>query len=149
MRKTQDAIDFLDQLRKLDLMIQNKLVEKEQWMNIASGVSAQVIGERVQSTPNLHKMETAVCRYVEIENEINRRIDELIDKRMEVLEVIEKLPATEYDLIHKKYVSYIELDEIAMIAGKSYSWATSTHGRALAKVQQILNDRKEQTNGGN
>ena len=147
MRKTQEAIDFLDQLKKLDLMIENKLIEKEQWMHIASGVSAVSIGERVQTTPNLQKMESAVCKAISIENEINACIDRLIDAKMDVIRVIELLPVSEYDLIHKRYVQYIELDEIARLSGRSYSWATSTHGRALAKVQQILNERKVQSNG--
>lgn len=141
------AIDFLEQLQKLDAMINNKLIEKRQWMHIASGVSAVKMGERVQTTPDLHKMESNVCRAISMEAEINECIDRLIDAKMDVMSVIEQLPVVQYNLIHQKYVQYISLGEIADRENRSLSWAKTIHKKSLANVQRILNKRGGDTNG--
>ena len=137
-----DAKQFLRQLKKLDKMIENKLAEKARWKAIATGTTAQMGGEKVQSSGSQQKMADAVCRYVDIEKEIDEQIDILIDTRQDVISVIEKLKTTEYDILHKMYVQYMSLYDVADIYNKSYSWATTVHGRALKNVQAILDQRR-------
>ena len=137
-----DAKQFLRQLKKLDKMIENKLAEKARWKAIATGTTAQMGGEKVQSSGSQQKMADAVCRYVDIEKEIDEQIDILIDTRQDVISVIERLNTTEYDILHKMYVQYLSLYDVADIYNKSYSWATTVHGRALKNVQAILDQRK-------
>lgn len=141
-----EAKQFLNQLKKLDKMIENKLAEKARWKALALGTTAQNGGERVQSSGSQQKMADAVCRYIDIEKEIDEQIDKLVDTRQEVISVIEKLKTTEYDLLHKVYVQYLSLYEVADIYGNTYSWATTVHGRALKNVQAIL-DGRDQDNG--
>ena len=136
------AKDFLKQLKKLDKMIENKQIEKDQWKSIAEGTVSHSEGERVQSSGSQQKMADAVLRYIAIENEIDSFIDILIDKKKDVISVIEQLDATEYDFLHKVYVQYLTLDDVADMYGKSHGWAITIHGRALQKVQKILDDRK-------
>ena len=138
-----DAKKFLNQLKKLDKMIENKLAEKERWKAIATGTTAPVGGDRVQSSGSKQKMEDAVIRYVSIDKEIDEQIDKLVDTRQEVIRVIECLNATEYDVLHKIYVQYFTLYEVADSYGNTYSWATTVHGRALKQVQKILDARKD------
>lgn len=144
MRKKSEAQLFLEQLKKLDKMITNKLIEKEQWKTIAQGTTAPLGGERVQTSGNQQKMESAVCKYIDIEKEIDAAIDKLIDTKKDIISVIEQLPAVEYDFLHKVYVQYIELDEIAILYDKSYSWATTIHGNALKHVKEILDEREKE-----
>lgn len=139
--KTWEARLFLQQLRKLDNMIRNKLIEKEQWKSLALGTTAQ-ISERVQTSGSQQKMADAVNRYVDIEAEIDRCIDKLVDKKQDVIGVIEQLELDEYDLLHQVYVQYLTFDEVADKCDKSYSSITTLHGRALVNVQRILEERK-------
>ena len=150
--KTKEAQAFLKQLKKLDKMIENKMIEKRQWMSIAMGTtsggqSVKINGvlhnmEKVQSSGSQQKMADAVVRYVEIEKEIDRCIDKLVDTKNDVISVIEQLDVIEYDLIHKMYVQYFTLYEIAEQYDKTYSWATTVHGRALKNIQKILEERQ-------
>lgn len=134
---------FLGQLEKLDRMIENKLIEKEQWKSIAAGTTSQIGGERVQSSVSQQKMADAISKYIDIESEIDKCIDNLIDAKKDVISVIEQLNTTEYDLLHKVYVQYIPLFDVPELYGKSYSWATTVHGRALKNVQEILDERDD------
>ena len=129
---------YLMQIQKLDLMIENKMAEKARFQGMARNTSPSYGGERVQTTRNPHRMEDAICDYIDIDREIDRRIDEFVDTKNKIIQIIEKLDASEYDLLHKHYVQYMDLQVIADKKGKSYSWATSLHGLALKHVQVIL-----------
>lgn len=133
------AKEYLQQVSKLDKLINNKLIEIEQWKAIATGTTAHSDGERVQASGSQQKMADAVCKYVAIEEEINKYIDELIEARQEVIRTIEQLPAIEYDLLHKVYIQGEGLGDITEIYDKTYSWVTTTHGNALKHVQNIIN----------
>ena len=137
------AIEFLLQLKKLDKMIENKLIEKESWKAMATGTTAQMGGERVQSSGNQQKMETAVVKFIEIEHEIDDCIDEMIDTKQDVISVLEQLNASEYDLLHKMYVQCFTLQEIADMNDRSISWAKATRRRGIKNVQRILDQREE------
>ena len=134
-----DAKNYLRQVEKLDVRIQNKLIERKQWEDIALGITASVGGERVQSSGSQQKMADAVIKCVDMEDEINALVDNLIDIKKDVIATIEKLDnPTEYDILHKRYIQFIPLQEIADIYGREYTTITTTHGRALKNVQYIL-----------
>lgn len=142
MRKKSEAQIYLEQPEKLDLRIKNKLIEKQQWRDIALGITANMDGERVQSSGAKSKMADAVGKCVDCEAEIGSLIDILIDTKKEVIQTIEHLDSPiEYDVLHRRYIQYQSLQDIADHFGKDYGWATTTHGRALKSVQEIL-DRK-------
>jgi septation ring formation regulator EzrA len=136
------AQDFLRQVRKLDLQITNKLIEKQQWRDIALGITANMDGERVQSSGGKSKMADAVEKLVDAETEIDSLVDKLIDVKKEVIQAIEQLDSpTEYDVLHRRYIQFQGLQDIADHYRKDYGWATTTHGRALKSLQEIL-DKK-------
>ena len=134
-----DAKSYLRQVEKLDARIKNKLIERQQWKDIALGITANIGGERVQSSGGKQKMADAVIRCVDMEAEINSLIDELINTKQDVISTIEKLDSpTEYDVLHKRYIQYLSLQDIADHFHKEYGWATTVHGRALKSVQVLL-----------
>lgn len=138
-----NARDFLKQLKKLNKMIENKLNEKEQWKCIATGTTAQMGGERVQSSGSQQKMADAIVKFIDIEKEIDECIDRLIDTKKDVIAVIEQLNASEYDLLHKVYVQFFTVQEVADLYDKSESWAKTIHKRGLKNVQRILDERRK------
>lgn len=129
------------QVEKLDKLIQNKIIEKDQWYSIAVGVTTSGESERVQSSGNQQKMANAVEKYVDLEKEIDAEIDRLIDLKKDVINVIESLNSAEYDVLHKRYIQSLPFAEIAADRKISYSQATTIHGRALESVQAILDGR--------
>ena len=121
------------------------------WREIASCSTGRITGDRVQSSGNPHKMEATADRYMEIEREILNDIAELIREKKDVISVIEQLPVSQYDLLHKIYIGvfapngktkYMTLKEAALACEMSYTSATTTHGRALQRVREILNERE-------
>lgn len=136
------AKEYLKQVEKLDVRIRNKLIEQRQWRDIALGITANMEGERVQSSGAKSKMADAIGRCVDMEAEIDSLIDTLVDLKKEVIQTIEQLDsAVEYDVLHRRYIQFQDLQDIADHYGKEYGWATTTHGRALKNVQCILDGR--------
>lgn len=137
-----DAKTFLSQVKKLDLQIKNKLIEKTQWKDIALGITANMDGERVQSSGGKSKMADAIEKCVDMEAEIDSLVDKLIDTKKDVVQTIERLDSpTEYDILHKRYIQFLSLQEIADEYGRDYTTITTAHGRALKNVQELL-DKK-------
>lgn len=138
-----DAKTFLSQVKKLDLQIKNKLIEKQQWRDIALGITANMDGERVQSSGAKSKMADAIEKCVDMEAEIDGLVDKLIDVKKEVIQTIESLDSPyEYDLLHKKYIQFMTFEEIADCYNRDYTTITTAHGRALKNVQALL-ERKQ------
>lgn len=133
------AKEFLGQIRKIDTLINNKIIERDQWLSLALSITPSVNGERVQSSGSQQKMADALNNCIDIEREIAAYIDELADKKREVLKTIEQLPEAEYDVLHKIYVQYKTLYEVADERHIAYSWATAIHGRALKRLDDVLN----------
>ena len=137
------AKDFLLQIKKIDTLISNKLVEYQQWRDLALSITANMGGEKVQSTSSQQKMSDAIDNCVDIEMQIDRFVEELAEKKRIVIEVIEQLPEPEYDVLHKVYVQYKTFYEVADERDISHSWATALHGRALKLLENILKEREK------
>ena len=135
-----DAKKYLEQIEMLEIKIENKLIEQQQMRAIATGISAAIGGDRVQASGGGQRMENAIIKCVDLEREIDALVDELIDTRKRVISTIEKLDSpTEYNILHKRYVQFKSFKDIADDYGKEYTWVTTTHGRALKKVQLLIN----------
>lgn len=135
------AKEYLQQVEKLNRMIDNKLIELEQWKAMAVGITSHSEGERVQGSGDQQKMADAVCRYVDIQSEVNAQIDKMVELKKEVISTIEQLPTVEYDLLHKVYIQFMSFDDVAATYNKHPKWATRLHGSALQKVQKIIDER--------
>ena len=156
------AKEYLQQGEKINTMIMNKQEEIRQWKAIARGCTSHLDGERVQSSSDQQKMAAAVTIYSDIENELLEDIKALKETRRQITKTIEQLPSEEYDMLHKMYIGriienpemdagveddasctiiYMKLEDFAAEKRITYKWAASIHGRALQKVQKIIDER--------
>jgi hypothetical protein len=143
------AQEYLRQLKKLDKLIENKLAERDQWFAITTAVTQRLSADRVQTSSNPHKMEDAVLKLMEVEKELDAAIDAFVDAKREIIATVTKLSETNetyYDVLHKIYVQYCTLDEVADLYKNSRSWVNQTHGRALGFVQRIIDEKEREKN---
>ena len=75
----------------IDSILTNKLIEQRQWKDVALGITANMGGERVQSSGSKSKMADALDKCVDMEAEIDAQVDRLIAAKREVIATIEKL----------------------------------------------------------
>lgn len=141
-----NAKEYLEGIKRYDTLIQNKRKEQEYWKGImmerATSITAQMGGERVQSSGSKHKMADTIDSGIDRAQKIEKRIAELFDKMDAIIADIEQLPEDKSDILHKVYVQYMSLKEVAASRGESYSWVTTNHGIALKMIADILDKRK-------
>ena len=145
MKKKTEAQIFLERVEIIDTTLENKLIEQRQWRELAENITANMDGERVQtSKTTTSTMANAVLNCVAMEDEIAEAVDKLIEEKKKVTQTIEKLYSpTEYRILHMRYIQYISLTDIADKLNRDYTWVTTTHGRALKHLQNILDRRAD------
>lgn len=136
----QAAKQMLNELLKIAAMIECKQRELDYWDSLKSGMGGGGDRPKVSGSANPQKMESAVLASFDISREIEAAINELRGRQRRVLQIIEQLPTNQYKVLHLRYVTGVPLDEIGdcFKVPKTYSWVTTTHGRALENVQRIM-----------
>lgn len=104
------AKDYLKQIKKIDTQLKNKSFEVKRLKEFGLAVG--------QTFDDMQKLEI---------------------ERAKIIRTIERLPEAEYDVLHKVYVQYETLQEVAADRGISYSLAATIHGRALKRLEEIIN----------
>lgn len=140
------AKETLLQIKRLDTLIQNKTAEKRKWeaitMDKATVITASTEGERVQSSGSKQKMADTVDSGIDRVRRIEKRINELYAKMDAIIAIIDSLPEAESDILHKVYVQYMELKEVAASRNEAYSTVSHKHLSALNMFSDILREKK-------
>lgn len=137
-----DAKTYLQQIIKLEHLIENKMLDIARWKDIALSTTAPINEIRVQTSKNQQQMTAAVTNYIDMESEIKNDMQKLMHKRQEIINTIEKLKPAEYDVLYKIYVQGLTLAEVAAAFDRSYRWAVGIHHRGLNHIQEILNNQQ-------
>ena len=132
-----DAKKYLEQYEKIDSIIINKTIEAEKWDELAKNITSQMGGERVQSSGSQQKMADAINKSVDIKAEV----EALVTKKKEITDTIQQLPKMEYDVLHRIYIQSKSFKEVESETKNTYTWVTTTHGRALQHLQELLETR--------
>ena len=135
--KDMDTKQYLNQISRLDRMINNKLAEISQLRELAMSVSAVKNEERVQTTPNFDKIGTAYCKIEEMEEKLDKLIDEFVDKKNLIISQIDKIEnETYYEILFARYIEKKTFEKIA--DEMTYSWrqVIRLHGRALQEFEK-------------
>lgn len=137
------AKEYLQQIRKLDLQIQNKQLEKEDIWNRMNGCAAISYDPKIGApgTPNTKSPQEKYYPILErYEKEIAVDIDSLMNIKREVMAVIDSLDnPDEINLLYMRYFQYKKWEEIAVEMKFDYRYVHRIHSRALNNVNNIIN----------
>lgn len=131
------AYDYLLQIRRMDMQIENKLRELEKLKNVKAIVYD---GDRVQTSVKDSFTDTMI-RISEINSEINQLIDEYVDKKAEVIGVLEQITDPDaYNILHMYFIQNISWNQIHRKAYKNYSytWVIWKKNEGLRQVERII-----------
>ena len=132
-----DTKQYLNQISRLDRMIQNKLAEISQLRELAMSVSAVKNVERVQTTPNFDKIGTAYCKIEEMEEKLDKLIDEYVDKKNLIISQIDGIEnETYYEILFARYIEKKTFEKIADEMAYSWRQIIRLHGGALQEFEK-------------
>lgn len=130
----QDKKRWLARYQEINKDIDQLLLEQSQLKDLVTRV-----------TPNLSGMprggggdsrQAAIAKIVDLERQIDQKIDALADLRQGIARVVEAMPNGNYRrLLNLRYIAGKRWEEIALIMGYDYSWVIKMHGRALDILQ--------------
>lgn len=139
--KKLTAKQYLDQLRVIDTKINQKMEELADLMTAATSTGAiDYSKDRVQTSPQ-NAQENRICKYVDLDAEINREIDEFVDIKHRVTREIQELNVDYYiKILFKVYVQYKTVKDAANEIGLSYQYVRDLHKKALKAFEELHTD---------
>ena len=133
-----DTKQYLQQIERLDKMIQNKLSEIYQLKTMACSVTVSNEKERVQTSSDKDRLGSTVAKIVDLEKETDRLVDSFIDKRNHIIGQIDGLDNVDYyNVLSMRYVGRDTYEEIANKTNWSIRKVFSMHGEALKEFERL------------
>ena len=131
--------EYLSRAWNIELQVQSKLEQIEVLKSLACRVTSCIDGAAVSHSRNITSMQDTIVRIVEAEEELNKRIDDLVAMKLEVMGVIDRVQDVTLRLIlEKRYLSFHTWEQIAISMGYTVRWTLIKHEEALRVVTEML-----------
>ncbi len=135
----QNAVEFLSQARHIDVQINNKLEELSYLKALAEKVTTTYRSDMVDGSRDVHKREEIICKIITLQNEINLDIDQLVDLKISIRQIIESLPDMEgRTVLNLRYVRLLKWQEVADTMGYSLRRVHNFHDRAIQYLESEI-----------
>lgn len=124
--------DYLNQISRLNRMINNKLTEILQLKELSCSISAVRNEEKVKSSSDLDRIGSSYAKIDEMERNLDNMIDEYIEKKNLIIGQIDSIEDEDcYNILFSRYIEKKTFEVIATEMNFSYRNITRLHGRAL------------------
>nr|DAH21310.1 MAG TPA: Protein of unknown function (DUF1492) [Bacteriophage sp.] len=124
--------DYLNQINRLNRMINNKISEISQLRELAYSVSSIKNEEKVQTSIKPDSIGCTIAKLEEMEKDIDRTIDEYRDKKCKIISQIDGMEDENYyNILFSRYIEKKSFELIATEMSFSYRNITRLHGKAL------------------
>lgn len=134
-----DAKAYLKKIELLDAHINNKLNDLHTLRSLVTKITATISPVVVSGSGNQDKLGDAIAKIVDLQDEINRKIDNYVDLKREISAMLEHLEDPDFvKVLHKRYFEYKPWEQIACEMNFSYRNVCYIHGKALQAVEGLL-----------
>ena len=129
------AKEYLSQARFLDDRINSKIQQISYLNELATKCTATISDMPHSPNSGGSTMADAVCKIVDLQEEINKDIDRLVDLKREIMGVIKAVPNVEYQtILEKRYLCFISWEQIAVDMNYSMQHIHRMHSSALKEI---------------
>lgn len=129
------AREYLSQAHRLDQRIDAKIAQVASLNELATKCTSTLTGMPRNPNRGTSTMADAVAKIVDLQAEINRDIDRLVDLKREMVAVIKAVENIEHQtLLEKRYLCYQTWEQIAVDMGYSVRQLYRLHDEALENV---------------
>jgi len=123
---------YLSQARYLDMRIKSKLQQVDSLNDLATTCTSVMTGMPRNPSGSTSRMADAICKIVDLQNDINHDIDMLVDLKKEIMSVIKAVVNPEQQtLLEKRYLCFLSWEKIAVDMGYDLRYIHKLHIRAL------------------
>ena len=133
--------EYLMQAYRIDQRINSKLEQIAALHDLAA--KATVTFSDMPRNPNKgkSKIEDAIIKIMELEDEINHDIDKLVDLKTDITHLIKNLDSHEYQIIlEQRYLCFKSWEQISVDLGYSIQHTFRLHDAALTDLDRSYKD---------
>lgn len=139
--QSQAAKEYFAQIRKTDRLIQ-RLTDTV--ATLRSGLTSQnyeLKPDKVQTSGPKNALEETIAKIVDLEADINSRIDELVDMKRDAFNMIGKIPdLDQQNVLIGRYIQMKKWEDLAEEFEYTTQWLFEIHGRALLSFSTVNAD---------
>lgn len=129
------AKEYLSQARFLDNRINSKIQQVSSLNELATKCTSTISDMPHSPNKGNSTMADAVCKIIDLQEEINKDIDRLVDLKREIMGVIKAVPNVEYQtILEKRYLCFISWEQIAVDMNYSMQHIHRMHSLALKEI---------------
>lgn len=129
--------DYLNQISRLNRMINNKLAEVSQLRELSRSISAVKNEERVMSSSDPDKIGSIYAKIDEMEHNLDNMIDEYIEKKDLIIGQIDGIENENYyNILFSRYIEKKTFEVIATEMKYSWRQIIRLHGNALKSFEE-------------
>ena len=142
MKETDRAKEYLFQIPKIDRLINRLMNTLAGLRSSLTSIGNELKPDRVQTSGPKDTLGDTVAKIVDLEREINSRIDELCDLKTEALALISKIPdLDQQNVLIARYVQGLKWEIIADEFDHELKWAYEVHKKALIAFLPVLDSK--------
>ena len=123
---------YLSQARHLDTRIKSKLQQVDSLNELATNCSLILTGMPRNPSASNSRMAEAITKIVDLQNEINRDIDKLVELKLEIMGVIKAVQNPDFQtILEKRYLCFLSWEKIAVDMDYDLRYVHKLHTQAL------------------
>lgn len=135
---------YLRRIRRLDVEIDNRWEDLQRLDAMRTKVTTVFSMAPVAGSGNDSKIEDMTIKIISLTKELNQKIDEFVDLRLEAAALIERLNNVQHiEILRGLFFEYKSIDDLAKEMHKSTKTIRNRRKDALKEVDALLEDRKE------
>ena len=133
------AKEYFSQAYKIDNDINSKLEQVASLRDLATKATTTMSDMPGSPNRNIHKMENAIIKIVDLEDEINSDINELISLKADITHMIKRVTnRQERTVLEKRYLCFDTWEQISVEMGYSIQHTFRLHDKALREIDEFL-----------
>lgn len=138
------AKEYLSQISRLETLINAKRQRIEALRCMATSVGPNYTGMPHNDSKSVSPMADAICKVIDLENELRKDEYKLQEKRLYIFELIGRMESIDYQtIIIKRYIEHHSWDDIARTMFFTKRWVFTLHGRALEELDSLLKNAEQ------
>ncbi len=130
--------EYLGQAYRLDQRINSKLEQVASLNELATKCTSTLTGMPRNPNRGTSTMADAVGKIIDLQAEINRDIDALVDLKRDIVTLLKRVDNTEYQtILEKRYLCFMTWEQIAVDLSYSIHHLYKLHNSALEICERI------------
>nr|DAL85571.1 MAG TPA: Protein of unknown function (DUF1492) [Caudoviricetes sp.] len=135
---SQRAKDYFAQIRKTDRLIQRLTDTVNTLRSGLTSQSYELKPDKVQTSGAKDTLGETIVKIMSLEEDINARIDELVDMKQEAFTMINRIPdLDQQNILIGHYIQLKKWEDIALELNFSIQWVYELHGKGLLAFSQM------------